>query len=80
METFYNKISMPQEKRFYKKEKVIFKNGDTTLNGDEARFNKDSDGIGQDDDDTLELLMTEDMNAEKNNLSKKNIVFEIIKQ
>jgi len=60
METFYNKTSMPQEKRFYKKEKVIFKNGDTTLNGDEASLNKAAEEMGLDDDDTLELLMTED--------------------
>lgn len=67
MEIFYNKISMDQKKRFYTKEKVILKNGDTTLNGDEASLNKTAGDMGLEDNDTLELLMTEDMNAGKNN-------------
>ena len=67
LEIFYNKISMDQEERFYTKEKVIFKNGDTTLNGDEASLNKTAGDMGLEDNDTLELLRTEDMNAGKNN-------------
>ena len=67
LEKFYNEIKINEKERFYTKEKVIFKNGDTTLNGDEASLNKTAGDMGLEDNDTLELLRTEDMNAGKNN-------------
>ena len=49
--------------KFYTKDKYIFKNGDTILNGNENALNNTLDTQEIIEDDTLELIKTEGIKA-----------------
>ena len=51
--------------KFYTKDKYIFKNGDTILNGDENALNNTVEMQEIMEDDTLELIKTEGIKAGK---------------
>ena len=61
LDKFYNKISMPQQLRFYEKEKVIFRLGDICLNCDNDSLNKTAEEIEINDDDILDLIRARDL-------------------
>lgn len=64
MEKFYDKINLNMEKRLYDEEKVIFKLGDQLLNSNN-KLNETADNLGLEEDDTLEWVDTESINAGK---------------
>jgi len=64
MEKFYDKINLNMEKRLYAEEKVIFKLGDQLLNSNN-KLNETADNLGLEEDDTLEWLDKESINAGK---------------
>ena len=64
---FYNIIHMPEEKKFYTKDKILFKLYDELLNEKEEDLNKTAKEIEVQDDDTFTLIETVDINAGKNN-------------
>lgn len=65
MDKFYDKINKPQDKRFYNKEQVIFKNGSNFLNSDEEHLKKTVYELGLEEDDSLEWIVSESINAGK---------------
>ena len=60
--------------KFYTKDKYIFKNGDTILNGSENALNNTVETQEIIEDDTLELIKTEGIKAGNNKVSYYNLI------
>lgn len=65
MNIFYNEIDKPENERFYKKDKILFKFNDRLLNPDDASLNKTASELEMIDDDIFTLIDTIDINAGK---------------
>ena len=60
--------------KFYTKDKYIFKNGDTILNGSENALNNTVETQEIIEDDTLELIKTKGIEAGNNKVSYYNLI------
>ena len=60
--------------KFYTKDKYIFKNGDTILNGSENALNNTVETQEIIEDDALELIKTEGIKAGNNKVSYYNLI------
>ena len=56
---------MPEEKKFYTKDKIILKFNDAILNEKENDLDKTANELEVQDDDQFTLISTEDINAGK---------------
>jgi hypothetical protein len=65
IDIFYKKLKMPEEKKFYTKDKILLKFNDELLNGNENDLKKTANELGVIDDDTFSLIDTIDINAGK---------------
>lgn len=65
IDIFYKKLNMPEEKKFYTKDKIILKFNDAILNEKENDLDKTANELEVQDDDQFTLISTEDINAGK---------------
>ena len=66
LDKFYDNRNYEGTRLYTLKEKVLFKNGDGTLNDTEESLKKTADDLGIENDDTLEWMDAEALNAGKN--------------
>ena len=65
IDIFYKKINMPEQKKFYTKDKILLKFNDAILNEKEDDLKKTANDLGVQDDDNFTLICTEEINAGK---------------